>query len=474
MTIETILIVDDEELIRMSLADALVDAGYNVLQAQSGEHALAVLEEKAIDVMILDLVLPGIGGFELLKKLKEKFPEVQVIVITAFSSIETAVESIKLGAFDYLPKPFNLDEVVIKVKKALEDKRLRSELEGFRTVQEIKLKKDKIVYKSKAMEEVIDQIKKVAISNIDTVLVTGETGTGKELVAKAIHLLSDRANKPFVIVNSIAVPSTLLESELFGYEKGAFTNACEQRKGLIEQAEGGTLFLDEIGDMDMGVQGKLLRFVEDRIVRRIGGRKEKEVDVRLIAATNKDLAKAAAEGTFRLDFLHRLNLVNIHLPPLRERRDDIPVLAEYFLNKYNKKHRKKIKGFTEDAIDFLLNYHWPGNVRELKNMIEQIVVFGDSVSVITSDVLKGAFTKSIASMKKGDVETLPSFSVDEILFRKDFSFKAAIENFSRQLIRKALKISKYNKAKAAKLLKMDRSTLNYQIKILGINDERLN
>jgi len=461
---ERVLIIDDEELIRMSLIDALGKAGLEVLQAESGEKALNLLKKNRIDLIILDLVLPGISGFEFLKSLKKEFSDVQVIVITAFSSIETAVESIRLGAVDYLPKPFNFDEVVIKARKALESKRLQNELSKFRTIQEVNLKSDKIIYKSKKMEEVIQRIKKVAHSNIETILITGETGTGKELAAKAIHLLSDRADKPFVAINCIAVPPHLLESELFGYEKGAFTDAFQSRKGLIEEAEGGALFLDEMGDMNIGLQGKLLRFIEERIIRRIGGRKEIEVDVKLIIATNKDLAKAVAQGSFRPDLFHRINLANIHLPPLREKKEDIPFLAEYFLDKYARKYGNKTKGFAKDAIGFLANHYWPGNVRELRNLIEQILIFEGDEEMITGEILIKSLKTGLNSFSPEAVHP-DTLSVDHLLFRKDFNFKNAVDDFSKRLIKRALELSNNKRVKAASLLKMDRSTLNYKIKM---------
>ncbi len=451
----------------MSLKDALENSGYEVFQSDSGERALKLLKKIPFDLIILDLVLPGMTGFEFLRALKKDFSEVQIIVITAFGSIETAVESIKLGAFDYLPKPFNLDEVVIKVRKALENKKLQIELSKFRTIQDISLKSDKIIYESNEMKEIMEKINKIAHSFVDTILITGETGTGKELAAKSIHLLSDRSDKPFVTLNCLAVPSNLLESELFGYEKGAFTDAFQSRKGLIEEAEGGTLFLDEIGDMNIELQGKLLRFLEERIVRKIGGRKEVEVDVRIIIATNKDLPQAVLDGVFRRDLFHRINLVNIHLPPLRERKRDIPILAKYFLDKFVRKHGKKTRGFTKDAMSLLLNYYWPGNVRELRNLIEQILIFEGDAKVISTNVLIESLGKGFNSFKS-KIFPMDVLFTDHLLFQKDFNFKNAVEDFSKKLIKRALELSDNKKVKAAKLLKMDRSTLNYKIKKFSV------
>ena len=460
---DTILVVDDEELIRISLCKALSNVGYKVLEAETGVKALILLKEKPIDLVILDLVMPEMGGFELLKHLKGEFQDIFVMVITAFSSIETAVQSIKLGAFDYLSKPFNLDEVIIKVGKALENGKLRNELKRFKTVQEIELKKDRIVYQSRRMLEVVDRIKKVAESDLNTVLITGETGTGKELAARAIHLLSNRSDQPFIALNCNAVPTNLLETELFGFEKGAFTSASESRKGLVEHAEGGTLFLDEIGDMDINLQGKLLRFLEERTIRKIGGGKEIETDVILLTSTNKDLNLAVAEGRFRSDLFHRINLVNIHLPPLRERKEDIPILTEYFLNKYSKKHGKRTKTIADDAMHLLTDYFWSGNVRELKNFIEQILIFEDDAEVISSEVILRNLR--IFSTESSSLDLLP---LDQLLFRQDFAFNDVVREFSKKLLKRALEISNNNKVKAARLLKIDRSTLNYQIRILGI------
>jgi len=459
----TILVVDDEELIRISLSKALLKAGYEVLEAETGRKAWMLLKKRPVDLVVLDLIMPEMGGFELLKQLKSKLQEIQVMVITAFSSIETAVESIKLGAFDYLSKPFNLDEVVIKVGKALENRKLQEDLSKFRTVQEIELKKDKIIYQGRKMGEVIEKIKKVADSNLNTILITGETGTGKELVARAIHLLGSRSSQPFVALNCISVPSNLLESELFGFEKGAFTSAFESRKGMVEQAEGGTLFLDEIGDMEINLQGKLLRFLEERTIRKIGGKKEIETDVNLIASTNKDLHRTVADGRFRNDLFHRINLVNIHLPPLRERKEDIPIMTEYFLDKYSKKHGKRAKAFADDAMNLLTDYYWPGNARELKNFIEQILIFEDDVEVISSEVI-------VRNLRILSTETssLDPFPIDQLLFRQDFAFNNVVRDFSKKLLKRALEVSNHNKVRAARLLKIDRSTLNYQIRILGI------
>ncbi|MEW6669472.1 MAG: sigma-54 dependent transcriptional regulator [Thermodesulfobacteriota bacterium] len=459
----SILIVDDEELIRVSLCSALKGFGYEVLDAESGEKALDHLRNASVDLVILDLIMGGMGGFDLLKIIKKELPDVEVMVITAFSSIETAVKSIRLGAFDYLPKPFNLDEVVIKVGKALETRKLQNDLRKFKAAQQIELEKEKLIYRCKAMEDVVRRLRKVVDSDVNPVLITGETGTGKDLVSRAIHLLSPRAREPYVTLNCNAVPSNLLESELFGHEKGSFTSAFESRKGLIEQAEGGSLFLDEIGDLDINLQGKMLRFLEDRTIRRIGARKELRTDVKLVAATNKDLYRAVKEGAFRADLFHRINLVNIDLPPLRNRKEDIPMLAGYFLELYSRKHGKKVTGFTDEAMSFLVGYPWPGNVRELRNLVEQILIFEGEGDLITREMITGSVRPFVSNASDHD-----SFAVDQLIFQKDFAFRDFLHDISKRLIQRALEHTNHNKVKAAKLLKIDRSTLNYQIKTLNL------
>lgn len=462
-----ILIVDDEELIRLSLRHVLIKAGYQVLEADSPKKTLSLLGEKDfVDLIILDLVLPGVKGFEFLKKLREEYSHIPIIVITAFSTISTAVESIKLGAYDYMPKPFNVDEVTIKVTRAIENMGINRELKSFKVMQESRLKNNLILYKSEAMEEVMEKVKKISSLNIENILITGETGTGKDLTAKTIHLFSNRFDKPFIPINCIAIPSTLLESELFGYEKGAFTNATQLKKGLIEEANEGTLFLDEIGDMDISLQGKLLRFVEERTLRRLGGKKDIKVDVLLIASTNKDFTRAIDSGTFRRDLFHRLSHVNIHLPPLREREVDIPFLANYFLEKYCRKYGRKTRGYTEKALETLSKYSWPGNVRELKNLVEEIMIYEDSLEIITDEILIKKYLRKAYSTETKTI--FDSISFDSLFFQNEDRFEDIIKEISKKMIKKALELSNNNKTKAAKILKMDRSTLNYQIKNLGI------
>src|SRR6266568_6707236 len=371
-----LLVVDDEHLIRWSLEQNLKKQGYEVVTAGSGEDALRLVREEQPDLVLLDIQLPGISGIEVLEKIKDHDDHIIVIMVTANSGLENAVNAMRLGAYDYVSKPFNLDELSIVVKKALETSDLKQEVVRLRT----ETKKDgppNIIGESRQVKYLMEVLDKVARSEASTVLVQGESGTGKELVAKWIHYSSNRAEKPFIAINCAAVPATLLESELFGHEKGAFTDAKATKKGLFELADGGTVFLDEIGDMELGMQAKLLRFLEDRTFRRVGGSKVITVDVRIISATNKDLLQAVEEKSFRNDLYYRLQVIPIFLPPLRERPDDILQLGKHFIDTYNREFAKGVKGISPAAERLLVDYHWPGNIRELKNVIERAIILGN-------------------------------------------------------------------------------------------------
>src|SRR5512136_3035458 len=376
-----ILVVDDEHLIRWSLEQNLKKQGYDVLTAGSGEDALRIVREEQPDLVLLDIQLPGISGLEVLEKVKELDEDIIVIMVTAQGGLETAVNAMRLGAYDYINKPFNLDELAIVIKKALETSYLRREVAGLRSEHK-KVGPPNIVGESKHMKNVLAMMEKVAKSEAATVLVQGESGTGKELVAKWLHYKSNRADKPFVAINCAAVPATLLESELFGYEKGAFTDAKATKKGLFELGDGGTIFLDEIGDMELGMQAKLLRFLEDRTFRRIGGAKVISVDIRIISATNKDLMKAIEEKIFRNDVYYRIQVIPIFLSPLRERKEDIISLANHFIETFNKEFNKHVNGISGMAEKMLSEYHWPGNIRELKNVIERAIILGNEDTLL--------------------------------------------------------------------------------------------
>lgn len=380
-----ILIVDDEAIVRESLHDWLTSDGYQVFTAENGPKALEIMEKERIGIVITDLVMPGMDGIELMKKAKEILPNIEVIIITAYGSIPTAITAMKEGAYDYIEKPFCPERAELLVKKLAEHQELLEENLSLRQRLEERYRFENIIAKSSKMQRVIEVIKVVAKSNA-TVLITGESGTGKELVARAIQSQSHRRNKPFVAVSCAALPESLLESELFGHEKGSFTGAYAQKKGKFEFANGGTLFLDEIGEMSANIQVHLLRVLEEKEFTRVGGNEPIKVDVRVISATNKDLRKAIEKQEFREDLYYRLNVVSIELPPLRERKEDIPLLAEHFLHKFAMENQKEITGFSPEAMELVLDYDWPGNVRELENAIERAVILAKGGLVTVADL----------------------------------------------------------------------------------------
>jgi len=377
-----VLVVDDETIVRESLADWLKDSGHEVFTAEDGHRALEVVEREKPGIMIADLVMPGMDGIELMKRAKARQPRIEVIIITAYASIPTAITAMKEGAYDYIEKPFCPERAELLVQKLSQYRDLVEENIALRQKLEDHYRFENIIAKSSRMQRLIELIKTVSKSNA-TVLITGESGTGKELVARAIHSQSHRHGKPFVAVSCAALPESLLESELFGHEKGSFTGAYAQKKGKFEFANGGTLFLDEVGEMSANIQVHLLRVLEEKEFARVGGNEPIKVDVRVISATNKDLKRAIERQEFREDLYYRLNVVNIELPPLRERKEDIPLLVEHFLSKFASENRKEITGFTPTAMEFLLDHDWPGNVRELENSVERAVILakGDLVDI---------------------------------------------------------------------------------------------
>ncbi|BCS54884.1 sigma-54 dependent transcriptional regulator [Geobacter sp. SVR] len=448
-----ILVVDDEHLIRWSLEQNLKKQGFEVFTAGTGEDALRLAREEQPDLVLLDIQLPGISGIEVLEKIKDQDDETIVIMVTAHGGLETAVNAMRLGAYDYVSKPFNLDELSIIIRKALETSDLRREVARLRS--ETKRTAPNIIGNSRHMQYLLEVLDKVAKSEASTVLVQGESGTGKELVAKWVHYSSSRAEKPFIAINCAAVPATLLESELFGHEKGAFTDAKATKKGLFELADGGTVFLDEIGDMEMGMQAKLLRFLEDRSFRRIGGSRVFTVDVRIISATNKDLQRSIEEKSFRNDLYYRLQVIPIFLPALRERREDIIPLANHFIEGYNKDFNKKIQGIAAMAERVMLDYSWPGNVRELKNVIERAIILGNDETLLLEHLPLEIVAK--ASPKVGAPMSsfrLPPEGID-------------IEEVEKELIRQALDITEWNQSKAAKKLNLGIDAFRYRMKKFG-------
>jgi DNA-binding NtrC family response regulator len=373
-----ILVVDDEKFITWSLKQHLEKEGYEVFTAESGEEGLEVFRTELPDIILLDIHLPGISGLETLEAIRRINKEVIVVIITAHGDIETAVSAIKLGAYDFVEKPFDLNRISVLIKKALETINLKREVTYLREEQYDKYSFNNIIGDSKGMREVIALAKKVAESDANIILIQGESGTGKNLIARAIHYHSSRASEPFVEVTSTAIPDTLIESELFGYEKGAFTDAKASKKGLFELASGGTLYLDEIGDIKPATQAKLLRVIEERTFKRVGGLKDISVNVRVITATNKNLENAVKDGSFRADLYYRLKVIPIFIPPLRERREDIIPLAMHYIKLFNKEFKKNVAGISPEAERLLVNYPWYGNTRELKNVIERICILEDT------------------------------------------------------------------------------------------------
>jgi len=439
-----VLVVDDEAIMRESLRDWLSDVGHQVLTAENGSQALEIIEKENPSIAIVDLVMPGMDGIELLKRAREISPGIEVIIITAYGSVPTAISAMREGAYDYIEKPFCPEKAELLVEKLTEHQRLIEENISLRRKLEERYQFENIVAKSPKMQEVVEVIKVVANSNA-TVLITGDSGTGKELVARAIHSQSYRKDKPFVAVSCAALPESLLESELFGHEKGAFTGAHAQRKGKFEAANRGTLFLDEIGEMSTNIQVHLLRVLEEKEFTRVGGNELIKVDVRVISATNKEMKKAVASGQFREDLYYRLNVVTIELPPLRERKEDIPLLAQHFLDKFAVENQKEVAGFSPAATDFFLKYEWPGNVRELENAIERAVILAKDSHIQVAD--------------------LPQ---EELLVVHSTAPRRSLREVERQHVLNVLNETDDNYSEAARILGISRATLYNKIRAHGL------
>ncbi|MFQ6083919.1 MAG: sigma-54-dependent transcriptional regulator [Candidatus Aminicenantia bacterium] len=444
-----ILIVDDEELIRWTLRQKLTKWGYEVIETDNGQNVLNICFKDSPDLVLLDVKLPNDNGTIILKRLKKKFPELPVIMITAYSVIEDAINAFRLGAYDFITKPFNFEELQNTIKNALEAFSLKKEIASYKEKEKKEFSLDQIIGESKEIEEVKKLVKTVAESEASIILLEGESGTGKDLISKVIHYHSRRNNNPYVALNCSALPDALLESELFGYEKGAFTDAKSQKKGLVELADGGTFFLDEISTMKLSLQAKLLRFLETQTFKRLGGLKDISVDLRIITATNQNLEQACQEGKFRKDLFYRINVCPIFIPPLRERKEDIIPLAHYFISDYNLKFRKQIKGLKKEAENLFLNYEWPGNVRELKNAIERAMIFEEG---------------NYLSAKYLPIK-LNSSSINREMLPLEISKKGiSLKEIEKQLIIKSLKATKGNQTKAAKLLDISRDAFRYKMK----------
>lgn len=447
-----ILIIDDERNILTSLEGILTDEGYHVFLAESGEEALKIIREDPPYMVLLDIWMPGLDGIEVLKRIRDEAPSIIVIMMSGHGTIETAVKSTKLGAYDFIEKPISMEKLTLLIRHAFDQQRLEEEniaLKG-------KLEKGyEVVGKGQGMVRLMEQINVAGPTN-SRVLITGENGTGKELVARAIHRESQRADKPFVAVNCAAIPDTLIESELFGYEKGAFTGAAVAKKGKFEQADEGTLFLDEVGDMSLATQAKVLRVLQEQEFQRLGGNKKIRVDIRVIAASNKNLEEEIRKGNFREDLFYRLNVIPLTVPPLRERREDIPLLINHFVSLFSQEYTIGHKNISADAMDALCRYDWPGNVRELKNIIERLVIMVPSSTINLQD---------IPFPIRGNVDVPQPIESDHS------SLREARETFEKVYISKKLKENDWNISKTAEVLKIDRTYLYRRIKALNIKEE---
>ncbi len=453
-----VLVVDDEESFRHMLSVILEKEGYEAETAKDGREALEKLESGLFDEVLCDIRMPRMDGIQFLKEAKKIHADSTIIMMSAYGTLDTAIEAMKLGAYDYVSKPFKPDEIILTLKKAEERERLRRENIYLRKEVKKEYNFNNIISKNEKMAAIFDTIVKVARYK-STILITGESGTGKELVAKAIHFNSDRSASPFVAVNCGAIPENLLESELFGHMKGSFTDAVRTKKGLFEEADGGTLLLDEIGELPLSLQVKLLRVLQDGEIRRIGDSRSIKIDLRIVAATVKDLDKAVKEGHFRDDLFYRLNVLPVRIPPLRERKEDIPLLVDHFIAKINDNLGKTVRGVTPDALKILLRYSWPGNVRELENVVERGLVLTETDAI--------------------DVENLPpevhrSSESSAFSQLEEYSIKKTTRILETELIRKALRKTHGNHTHASKILEISHRTLLYKIKEYGIHESQSN
>ncbi|HEU4682999.1 MAG TPA: sigma-54 dependent transcriptional regulator [Nitrospira sp.] len=460
----SILVVDDEDAILSSLSSILQDEGYDVTVAKSGTEALKIYTSDPPDLMLLDIWMPDMDGLETLRRIRELVPTAQVMMMSGHGSIETAVKAIKLGAYDYIEKPLSLENVTLRVKHALDQYRLEQENRSLRTKV---ARKFELVGQSPAMHELRQLIDTAGPTN-SRVLIGGENGTGKELVARAIHLRSARADQPFVAVNCAAIPETLIESELFGHEKGSFSGATSMKRGQFEQADGGTLFLDEIGDMSLSTQAKVLRALQEQQFTRVGGTKLLKVDVRVLAASNKDLLKEIEKGAFREDLYYRLNVVPIVVPPLRERREDIPLLIRHFLKLHSEEQGLRIKEITPEAMNIFQQYDWPGNIRELRNLIERLMIMvpGPVIDTAQANLSLHVRPSSAASVPTPG-QNGPAGS--PALFTQSFdSLRDARNAFEKEYISRKLREHHWNISRTAEDLKIERSHLHRKIKLLDV------
>ncbi len=466
MNHERVLVVDDEKLIGWSLAQMLTGAGYEVEVAASGNEALDKFESFRPHMALLDIFLPDMDGIELLKRFKAADPEVMVLMITANAQADFAVSAFKLGALDYIGKPFRMEDVRQMVRQAFDKKRLEAQVDSSSRGARRQFGRDQLVGNSSQMIEVFRMINICAESDVKSVLILGESGTGKELVAQAIHHHSARKQEPFIEVNCAAIPENLLENELFGHERGAFTDAHREEKGTFELADGGTVFLDEIGDMPLPMQAKILKVIESKRFRRLGGKEDIDVDVRIIAATHQDLPRLVEKEKFRADLFYRLNVMTIHLPALRSRRDDIPKLVDYFIDRLNDEYGRRLEGIAPDALQLLMRYDWPGNVRELRNTIERAMMLeqGRVLSVASLPAAVRAEQSAEKADRPGQDAGPGGVSFDLLL--EDMS----LEEMEKHALQQAMARAGGNQTRAARLLKMSRDTLRYRLKKFGLHE----
>jgi len=468
-----ILIVEDDASMREVLSFFLSNEGYQIQAVESGEAGLELLKEESFDLVMTDLKLGGISGLEVLQGVKTVSEAIEVIIITAYSTVETALDAIKKGAFDYVGKPFKLNELSLIIKKALEKRELFLENQRLRGELQERYRFSNIIGQSRKMQRVFDVIRRVANTRT-TVLISGESGTGKELVAKALHFNSSRAKQHFIVVNCGAIPETLLESELFGHVKGAFTGAHTTKKGLVEEADKGTLFLDEVGELPQTMQVKLLRFLQERKFRPVGGTQEIPVDIRVLAATNKDLEKEVKEGRFREDLFYRLNVIRIILPSLRERKDDIPYLLGHFLKKFSEEKGSTVRSFSQEVIKILYSYDYPGNVRELENIVEYSVALTQD-EIITPDAVPAHILSGMDSLigenPVSPVNSQSTMTPDLPEFTQDYNIERYMEDIEKGILIKALNKANGIKTEAAKILGISFRSIRYKLQKYGIKDD---
>jgi two-component system, NtrC family, response regulator AtoC len=462
---EKILVVDDEQLIRWTLTEALMGWGYVPIEASTVAEALEAFESEQAAAVLLDINLPDGSGLDVLRDIRRRQPEAVVIMITANVLVDDTIAALRGGAYDFIGKPISLDELQITIRNGLEAGHLRKEVGLIRSERARQWSFDQIVGESDAMREMLHLARKVAGSEVSSVLLQGESGTGKDLVAKAMHYESNRADAPFVAINCAAIPATLIESELFGYEKGAFTDAKARKEGLFEQAEGGTLFLDEIGELELSLQAKLLRVFEEGAFRRVGGLKDIPLNVRVIAASNRDLKTESEEGRFRLDLYYRLSVIQIDMPPLRNRSDDVILLAEHYVKSFGERLRLRIKGFEPEVADAFRSYDWPGNVRELRNVIERALILEDG-DMITMRYLPRTLLAPGSQALGADGRQGDKSPADEIFHLP--SAGVSLEELETSLVRQAMGHSGGNQTRAAELLGISRDQLRYRLKKLDI------